>query len=69
MEFPDFFDFDNPNKKKLKNESVITRQVHDYDQLIVLSGINADFEDEVKNNELFSYNWSIISTWNENARY
>ncbi len=42
---PDFFDFDNAERKRLKNESVITKpyKVHDYIQLFILSGIYTRF--------------------------
>ncbi len=67
----DFFDFENPARTKLKNESVITRpyKVHDYEQLIILSGIYVEFQKELMINNLFSEKWSTISQWNENARY
>lgn len=68
---PDFFDFDNLQRQRLKNESVITRpyRVHDYEQLLILSGIYTQYQKEIETNELFFSNWSIISDWNENSRY
>ncbi len=40
LRIPDFFDFDNAERKRLKNESIITKpcRVHDYEQLLILSG-------------------------------
>lgn len=68
---PDFFDFDNIARKRLKNESVITKsyKVHDYEQLLILSGIYAEYKNEIVNNETFRLNWSIVSEWTENSRY
>ncbi len=68
---PDFFDFDNPTKTKLKNESVITRpyKVHDLEQLIILSGIYPEFRSELVINQPFKDSWWIVSEWNENSRY
>lgn len=68
---PDFFDFDNAERKKLKNESVITKpyKVHDYEQLFILSGIYRNFGEELDTNELFKLHWSSVVKWNENSRY
>lgn len=68
---PDFFDFDNSERKKLKNESVITKpyKVHDFEQLLILSGIYTEYRNELLNNESFSNAWWIVSQWNENSRY
>lgn len=68
---PDFFDFDNPAKAKLKNESAITRpyKVHDFEQLIILSGIYAEYQREIETNKLFRSQWSVVTEWNENSRY
>lgn len=68
---PDFFDFDNIERKKLKNESVITKpfKVHDFEQLLILSGIYAAYRNELLTNESFKINWSLVSEWNENSRY
>jgi len=68
---PDFFDFDNTTKTKLKNESIITRpfKVHDFEQLIVLSGIFGEYQKEIKTNEIFVSHWAIVTEWNENSRY
>lgn len=68
---PDFFDFDNTERKKLKNESVIMKiyKVHDYVQLLILSGIYTEFNDELEANELFMFHWSSVVKWNESSRY
>ena len=66
----DLFDFENTNRKRLNVDSNLNRsfRVHDYDQLLVLSGLYPLFEKE--NNDLkFKKNWSIVSQWTENARY
>jgi hypothetical protein len=63
---PDFFDFDNTARTRLKNESVITRpyRVHDFVQLIILSGIYSHCRRELETNESFKLNWSIVLEWN-----
>lgn len=68
---PDFFDFDNAERKKLKNESAVTKpyRVHDYEQLLILSGIYFEYQTEIKTNEIFQVHWSIISEWSESSRY
>jgi hypothetical protein len=67
----DFFDFNNPAKKKIKNDANLYRpfKVHDYEQLLVLSGIYAQFEEMLNNDIEFKTDWSIVSKWNEDARY
>lgn len=68
---PDFFDFDSPAKKKLKNEREITRpfKSHDLLQLLFLSGIYNEFQTELENNQFFELHWWSVVKWNENARY
>jgi hypothetical protein len=43
--------------------------VHDFEQLIILSGIYPEFQKEIVTNKTFRDQWSFISKWNENARY
>lgn len=67
----DFFDFDNPLKKKIKNDGNLYRpfRVHDLEQLLVLSGIYTEFENKIASDNNFKAAWSIIEKWNENSRY
>ena len=67
----DFFDFENPQKTKLKNSDSIYRpfKVHDLEQLLVLSGIYTEFVEAIKNEIPLKAAWSVIKNWNENARY
>lgn len=69
----DFFDFDNPNKTRLavKNKDLLYRpyKVHDYLQLLILSGVYSQFQNDVNNNSSLKYHWSIVSKWDENSRY
>jgi hypothetical protein len=64
----DFFDFGTTNQKKLKNEAYKPFKVHDYEQLIVLSGLYPEFEIGLKDAN-FKANWSIVSKWSEDCRY
>ena len=66
---PDFFDFENSNNRKLGGQAKRTNRenlyrsfkVHDYEQLLILAGLFANFSDEIKKNKEFGENWSIIS--------
>ncbi len=66
----DFFDFGNTGKKRLKNESTLTKpyKVHDFEQLLILSGIYAEFERTLID-PTFKVHWSVVSKWNEDSRY
>lgn len=64
LDVPDFFLFD-----KLKNQEVYKPyKSHDYEQLILLSGLNSKFM--MKKEEAgFRYHWSLVSKWSEGSRY
>lgn len=73
----DFFDFENSKSRKLSSYSSKKRdndnlyrpfKVHDYEQLIILSGLFDKFNRELANPNFLS-NWSTVSAWNENFRY
>lgn len=64
----DFFHFDEAVKKPLNKEAYRPFRVHDFSQLIVLSGIYPEFEAELQVVE-FKQHWSIVSKWKEDARY
>ncbi len=61
---PDFFLFD-----KAKAETYKPFKAHDYSQLLVLSGIYSELENEINRNVTFKGHWSIVSSWNEGCRY
>jgi hypothetical protein len=65
----DLFDFENKQKTwTVDNNLSKSFKVHDYGQLIILSGLYTDFE--IQNKKIdFKKNWSIISKWNESSRY
>ncbi len=67
----DFFDFNNPHKKKIKHDGSLYKpfRVHDLEQLLVLSGVYMEFENELASNIHLKTAWSIIEQWNENTRY
>ncbi|MBC7425011.1 MAG: hypothetical protein H7321_00635 [Bacteroidia bacterium] len=46
-------------------------KVHDYEQLIILSGLYSEFSKKLTDTaDLdFSADWSIVSNWDENLRY
>ncbi len=69
----DFFNFNNPKRTKLsvKNPDNLYKsyKVHDLSQLVILSGVYMDFQnDMITDNELKEH-WSIVSKWDENSRY
>ena len=67
----DFFDFENPTKTKIPipKEAYKPFKVHDLEQLMVLSGIYANFTQDLATNNKLKVAWSIIGSWNENCRY
>ncbi len=62
---PDFFLFDS----KMKQEAYKPFKVHDYEQLLVLSGLYQAYSDEKKKDKNFDADWSIVCEWTENIRY
>lgn len=74
----DFFDFDNARNRRLsvskskrseKENLYKPYKVHDYEQLLILSGLYKQFEDKIANDLLFKTDWSVASNWDENLRY
>ncbi len=70
LNIDDLFD-ESPTKQKLKNEGTILKpyKVHDYEQLLILSGLYSDFQTELIGNTSFKVSWSIVSGWSEKSRY
>jgi hypothetical protein len=64
----DFFNFEDSERKYLSREAYRPFKVHDYEQLITLSGYYASFKIE-KQNEDFLHHWSLVNPWSENYRY
>lgn len=74
---PDFFDFDNASRRKLpdnrkqkKSPTDIYKPFknHDYEQLLILSGLYLEFLNKLSDLS-FKADWSIVSTWSEELRY
>lgn len=63
---PDFFVFDG---KKLKQEAYKPFKVHDYEQLLVLSGLYQSHSELKAKDQNFASDWSIICNWSEDLRY
>ncbi|MEO6734768.1 MAG: HEPN domain-containing protein [Ginsengibacter sp.] len=64
------FDFENNKQNTWKADNNLNRsfKVHDYAQLLLLSGLYPYFE--IENRDVkFKTHWSIICQWNEGARY
>ena len=59
----DFFQFN-----KGKQELYKPYKVHDYEYLIILSGIYMEFE-QAQTDVSFKAHWSVVSQWNEGYRY
>jgi len=78
---PDFFDFDikrklprprdEKEKKRNEKDNYLYRpfKVHDYEQLLILSGLYTEFKDKITNDLVFNADWSVISKWDESLRY
>jgi len=64
------FDFENTNSKKYHVDNNLNRsfKVHDYDQLLVLSGLYPEFDIQMTDVK-FKAHWSKVCTWSENCRY
>ena len=66
---PDFFEFDAAKASlKVKPEAQKPFKVHNYEQLIVLSGLYSEFSTAI-NDLSFKADWSVISSWDESFRY
>ena len=75
---PDFFDFDNSRIRKLpvtktkrtdKDNLYKSFKVHDYEQLLILSGLYTEFSNKIITDLVFGADWSVISKWDESLRY
>lgn len=75
---PDFFDFDNSKTRRLPTAKAKRAErdnlykpfkVHDYEQLIILSGLYSIFSDKIADDLTFNADWSFVSRWDENLRY
>ena len=75
---PDFFDFDNSKSRKLpvakikradKDNLYKPFKVHDYEQLLILSGLYTEFSNKIITDLVFGADWSVISKWDESLRY
>lgn len=77
---PDFFDFDNSKHRKLpinkskKQERDTSNlykpfKVHDYEQLLILSGLYVECLNKISIDPVFRADWSTISKWDESLRY
>lgn len=77
---PDFFDFENSKSRRLPVSKVKRQRenvdnlykpfkVHDYEQLLILSGLYNEFMKNITTNNIFNSDWSVISKWDEQLRY
>ncbi len=53
---------------KAKKELYKPYKVHDFEELLLLSGIYADFENATNDSDFMGH-WSVVRDWSENARY
>ena len=61
----DFFLF----QKGSRPEAFKPYKVHDYEQLLILSGLYTDFQKALNEEKDFKIHWSIVSEWSEKYRY
>ena len=77
---PDFFDFENSKNRRLtvnntrkqkENSGNLYKsfKVHDYEQLLILSGLYTEFSNNIINDLDFGADWYVISLWDESLRY
>jgi HEPN domain-containing protein len=76
LDIPDFFDFDNIKNRRLpvsrnksKDSLYKSFKVHDYEQLLILSGLYTVFAEKISTDLEFEADWSIVSKWDESLRY
>ena len=78
MVIPDFFDFENSKSRKLpvtktkkpdKENLYKPFKVHDYEQLLILSGLFTEFSNKIITDLVFGGDWSVIGKWDESLRY
>lgn len=68
---PNFFETDKSKLKPFgKNTDKIDRsyKVHDYKELIILSGLYKEFSNKLTD-PIFMADWSVIEMWTEEHRY
>ena len=75
---PDFFDFENSKKRRLPVSKVKNNdkenlykpfKVHDYEQLLILSGLFNEVSNLIGTNKFFRSDWYVVSKWDESVRY
>ncbi len=64
---PDFFTFSS--KGGVKPETYKPFKTHDYEQLLLLSGLYEELSNQKTTDETFQSDWSLICNWGENFRY
>ena len=76
LDIQDFFDFDNTRNRRLpasrnksKDNLYKSFKVHDYEQLLILSGLYTVFAEKITTDLEFEADWSIVSKWDESLRY
>ncbi len=78
INIPNFYDFENSKNWSLtdsKEKRVIDDnlykpfKVHNYLQLLILSGLYLDFKNELAKNSSFINDWSVVKDWDESFRY
>lgn len=75
---PNFFDFDTSGSRRLpitktrrtdRDNLYKPFKVHDYEQLLILSGLFIEFSNKITDDLVFGADWSVISKWDESLRY
>jgi hypothetical protein len=68
LQIDGFFNFEESSPKLLSKEAYRPFKVHDFSQLMVLSGIYSDFEAYSQDKDIQDH-WSVVTEWKEDARY
>ena len=68
LNIPNFYDFGN--REKFVNEDNLTKpyKVHNFEQLLILSGLFLEHKNLLLDNKYRSY-WSKLALWKEDIRY
>jgi hypothetical protein len=59
----------NKTKRSDKDNLYKPYKVHDYEQLLILSGLYSEFSNNITTDFIFGADWSVISKWDEGLRY
>jgi len=66
LDIPNLFDFGHNN---IQSSLIKSYKSHDFEQLILLSGLRSKLQTATSENQELLTNWSILCEWSEEKRY